>query len=93
MDIDNNKKKNSQAKIKANNKYTKLHYTRFNVAVKPAIAEDIKQAAAAEGLSIAAYFVKVHNLYKADRGLPASAEVGEGQGMNGQVAEGCTVEE
>ena len=79
-----NARKNSKAKIKANNKYTKSHYTRFNIAVKPEIAEEIKQAAAAEGLSVAAYFVKIHEIYKRGQGLPASAEVVEGQGVEGQ---------
>ena len=48
-------------KVKYNNEYNKKSYTRFNISLKPAEADEIKAEASAEGLSIAQYFLKCHN--------------------------------
>jgi len=45
-------KKNSDAKIKANNKYDKKTYTRFSFRVRKEEAEQLRAAAAAAGESV-----------------------------------------
>ena len=59
--MDNAQKKNSDAKIKANNKYKKANYKTLSVYLKPEIVDDIKAVARSEGLSIAQYIVNIHN--------------------------------
>ena len=54
MDNSQNKiKKNSDARIRANNKYTKAHYKDIGIKVKPDEAEYIRDTAKKYGLSIA----------------------------------------
>ena len=62
--MENTQNKNSQAKIKANNKYKKTHYSTLSISLKPEIIADIKAVASAEGLSIAQYIVNIHNEHK-----------------------------
>ena len=45
-------KKNSDAKIRANNKYSKTHYKRIGIDIKPDEADYIRQLAKDKDLSI-----------------------------------------
>ena len=45
-------KKNSDAKIKANNKYKNKTYKRIDIDIRPEIADYIKQVADKKGLSL-----------------------------------------
>lgn len=59
--MENAQNKNSQAKIKANNKYKKAHYKTLSINLKPEIYDDIKAVAGAENKSIAQYIIDIHN--------------------------------
>lgn len=59
--MENAQNKNSQAKIKANNKYKKAHYKTLSINLKPEICDDIKAVAGAENKSIAQYIIDIHN--------------------------------
>ena len=54
MDNSQNKiKKNSDARIRANNKYSRSHYKNVSIKIKPDEAEYIRDTAKKYGLSIA----------------------------------------
>ena len=53
-------RKNSEARIRANNKYKKSHYKSISVYVKPDIAEEFRSTAKAEGKSLTQYIIDVH---------------------------------
>lgn len=53
-----NDNKNSNAKIKANNKYKDTHYSRIAAYLKPEEAERIRTAAKDRGISIAQIILK-----------------------------------
>ena len=56
-----NIKKNSDAKIKANNKYKNSHYKRLAIDVKPDVAEKIKDHAEENNQSVASFIVQACN--------------------------------
>lgn len=58
--MDNNKK-NSDAKIKANNKYKNSHYKRLAIDIKPEVADKIKGFAEENNQSLASFIVKACN--------------------------------
>ena len=51
--MENNEKKNSDARIRANNKYKNAHYKRVGIDVKPEEAQYIKDTAKKYDMSIA----------------------------------------
>ena len=51
--VENNEKKNSDARIRANNKYKNAHYKRIGIDVKPEEAQYIKDTAKKYDMSIA----------------------------------------
>lgn len=51
--MENNEKKNSDARIRANNKYKNAHYKRIGIDVKPEEAQYIKDTAKKYDMSIA----------------------------------------
>ena len=54
MNIEQEKtKKNSDARIKANNKYAKSHYKNISIKIRPDQAEYIRDVASKNNLSIA----------------------------------------
>lgn len=58
--MEENQRKNSAAKIKANNKYRNSHYKSVSIFVKPDIAEEFRSTAKAEGKSLTQYLIDVH---------------------------------
>lgn len=54
-------KKNTDAKIKANNRYTNKAYDRINLAVPKGHKERIKRAAEMRGESVNAYVTRIIN--------------------------------
>lgn len=62
--MENKEKKNSNAKIKANNKYRNAHYKSISVMILPEKAEEIKVTAKAEGKSLAQYIIDIHSEHK-----------------------------
>lgn len=53
-----NVRKNSDARIKANAKYSKSHYKNISIKIKPNEAETIRKTAQIQGLSIAQFILK-----------------------------------
>ncbi len=54
------KPKNRESKIKANNKYKNKTYKRIAIDIRPETAEEIKNTAKSEGKSIAGYITDLH---------------------------------
>lgn len=54
-------KKNSDAKIRANNRYTEKAYDRINLAVPKGQKERIKRAAEKRGESVNGYITRIIN--------------------------------
>lgn len=65
--MEENSRKNSSAKIAANNRYTKNHYKKITVCYKPDVAEEIKETAKAENKSVASYFLNLHQKHKEEK--------------------------
>ena len=61
------KPKNSQARIKANNRYRTKTYKRLAMDIRPEVVEEIKETAAAEGLSVTSYLVGLHKKHIAEK--------------------------
>lgn len=59
--MENTQKKNSDAKIRANAKYTKNHYKNISIKIKPEDAEMIRNTASLYNMSIAQYIIKASN--------------------------------
>lgn len=57
------KKKNSDARIKANDKYNKANYKNISIRVKPEQAEKIRESAARHDLSLAQLIIKAVTEY------------------------------
>ena len=58
--MNDNKPKNSAAKIQANNKYRAKTYKRILLDIRPEIDEEIRATAKEEGVSITSYLVGLH---------------------------------
>lgn len=58
------KRKNSAARIRANNKYTKAHYKNVSIKIKPEEAEAIRAKAKAYNISIAQLIIRAVDEYK-----------------------------
>ena len=56
--MENNIKKNSDAKIRANAKYSQSHYKNISIKVKPENAEKIRNIAEKYNISIAQLIIK-----------------------------------
>jgi len=59
--MENAQKKNSDAKIRANAKYSKSHYKNISIKIKPEDAEMIRNTASLYNMSIAQYIIKATN--------------------------------
>ena len=62
--LETEKRKNSEARIRANAKYTKAHYKNISIKIKPEQAEAIRAKARAYNISIAQLIVKAVNEYE-----------------------------
>lgn len=58
------KRKNSAARIKANNKYVKAHYKNVSIKIKPEQAENIRAKARAYNISIAQLIIRAVDEYE-----------------------------
>ena len=62
-------KKNSRARIAANNRYNAKAYDRVNIAIKKGMRDIIQDVARAQGLTLNGYIKKaIQRQYKADTG-------------------------
>ena len=64
--MEEKKRRNSAAKIRANNKYKNSHYKSVSICVKPEIAEELRSTAKAEGKSLTQYITDVHREHLAN---------------------------
>ena len=69
------KAKNSEARIRANNKYTNANYQNINIKIRPEQAEAIRETAKQFDISIAQLIINSVNEYKINHGTdPAQPE-------------------
>ena len=62
------KAKNSEARIRANNKYTNANYQNINIKIRPEQAEAIRETAKQFNISIAQLIINSVNEYKINHG-------------------------
>ena len=68
MENNERKAKNSEARIRANNKYKKANYQRISVDIRPEQAEAIRETAKQFDISIAQLIINSVNEYKTNHG-------------------------
>lgn len=61
--VQKNKKKNSDAKIAANDRYNKKHYKNISIRIKPDQADFIRDTAKKKNLSIAQLIINAVELF------------------------------
>lgn len=61
--VQKNKKKNSDAKIAANDRYNKKHYKNISIRIKPDQADFIRDTAKKNNLSIAQLIINAVELF------------------------------
>lgn len=71
------KAKNSEARIRANNKYKKANYQRISVDIRPEQAEIIRNTAKQLDISIAQLIINSVNEYKTNHGAETDGETAE----------------
>ena len=71
------KAKNSEARIRANNKYKKANYQRISIDIRPEQAEAIRETAKQFDMSIAQLIINSVNEYKTNHGADADGETPE----------------
>ena len=71
------KAKNSEARIRANNKYKKANYQRISVDIRPEQAEAIRETAKQFDISIAQLIINSVNEYKTKHGTETDRETAE----------------
>ena len=71
------KAKNSEARIRANNKYTNANYQNINIKIRPEQAEAIRETAKQLDISIAQLIINSVNEYKTKHGADTDGETAE----------------
>ena len=71
------KTKNSEARIRANNKYKKANYKQIKIEIRPEQAEIIRNTAKQFDISIAQLIINSVNEYKTNHGADADGETPE----------------
>ena len=71
------KAKNSEARIRANNKYTNANYQNINIKIRPEQAEAIRETAKQFDISIAQLIINSVNEYKTNHGAETDRETAE----------------
>lgn len=71
------KAKNSEARIRANNKYTNANYQNINIKIRPEQAEAIRETAKQFDISIAQLIINSVNEYKTNHGADTDGETAE----------------
>ena len=77
MENNERKAKNSEARIRANNKYKKANYQRISVDIRPEQAEIIRDTAKQFDISIAQLIINSVNEYKMNHGADTDGETAE----------------
>ena len=71
------KAKNSEARIRANNKYKKANYKQIKIEIRPEQAEAIRETAKQFDISIAQLIINSVNEYKTNHGADTDGETAE----------------
>lgn len=71
------KAKNSEARIKANNKYSRANYKNVSIKIRPEQAEAIRETAKQFDISIAQLIINSVNEYKTNHGADTDGETAE----------------
>ena len=71
------KAKNSEARIKANNKYSRANYKNVSIKIRPEQAEAIRETAKQFDISIAQLIINSVNEYKMNHGADTDRETAE----------------
>ena len=71
------KAKNSEARIKANNKYSRANYKNVSIKIRPEQAEAIRETAKQFDISIAQLIINSVNEYKTNHGAETNGETAE----------------
>jgi hypothetical protein len=77
MENNERKAKNSEARIRANNKYTNANYQNINIKIRPEQAEIIRNTAKQLDISIAQLIINSVNEYKTNHGADTDGETVE----------------
>ena len=77
MENNERKAKNSEARIRANNKYKKANYQRIAIDIRPEQAEIIRNTAKQFDISIAQLIINSVNEYRTNHGAETDRETAE----------------
>ena len=77
MENNERKAKNSEARIRANNKYTRANYKNVSIKIRPEQAEAIRETAKQFDISIAQLIISSVNEYKTNHGADTDGETAE----------------
>jgi type IV secretory pathway VirB10-like protein len=77
MENNERKAKNSEARIRANNKYTRANYKNVSIKIRPEQAEAIRETAKQFNISIAQLIINSVNEYKTNHGADTDGETAE----------------
>ena len=77
MENNERKAKNSEARIKANNKYSRANYKNVSIKIRPEQAEAIRETAKQFDISIAQLIINSVNEYKTNHGAETDGETAE----------------
>lgn len=77
MENNERKAKNSEARIRANNKYKKANYKQIKIEIRPEQAEIIRNTAKQFDISIAQLIINSVNEYKTNHGSETDRETAE----------------
>lgn len=77
MENNERKAKNSEARIRANNKYTRANYKNVSIKIRPEQAEIIRDTAKQFNISIAQLIINSVNEYKTNHGAETDRETAE----------------
>ena len=77
MENNERKAKNSEARIKANNKYSRANYKNVSIKIRPEQAEAIRETAKQFDISIAQLIINSVNEYKTNHGAYKDEETAE----------------
>lgn len=77
MENNERKAKNSEARIRANNKYTRANYKNVSIKIRPEQAEIIRNTAKQFDISIAQLIINSVNEYKTNHGTDTDGETAE----------------
>ena len=93
MENNERKAKNSEARIRANNKYTRANYKNVSIKIRPEQAEAIRETAKQFDISIAQLIINSVYEYKTNHGADTNGETAEKPQEENEIGNEIEVEE